>query len=145
MIMDRSGNADAARRASGLEPCRDVYHIAVDIEAIWDHIADVDADAKADGPIRGLVAIIGGDLLLHLRGTAYRTVNAVEHDEERVTSCVNNPAAMLVDRRIDQSPAESPEPFERAYVIQPNQAAVTDYVGIDYGDQLPTAWRSSNL
>jgi hypothetical protein len=54
MIMDRSGNADAARRASGLEPCRDVYHIAVDIEAIWDHIADVNADAKAEMPGFGL-------------------------------------------------------------------------------------------
>jgi hypothetical protein len=108
-------------------------------------IASVDADAKADGPIGELVTVIGGNLLLHLYGTAHRTVDAVEHDEEGVTSCVNDSAAILVDCRVEHSPAESPEPIERSYVIQPNETTVTDHVSIDHGDQLPTAWRSSDL
>jgi hypothetical protein len=144
VIADRLRDADAGRRTLSLEPRCHIHDVAVDVSSIGDHIADVDADANADGPIRGLVAIIGGDLLLHLRGTAYRTVNAVEHDEEGGTSRINNLAAMLVDRRIDQSPTEGPESFERAYIIQSNQTAVTDYVGIDRGDQLPTAPCSSD-
>ena len=36
---------------------------------------------------------------------------------------------------------ENAEPFERSYVIQANQAAVTNHVGIDDGYQLPPICR----
>ena len=43
-----------------------------------------------------------GHLLLHLHRTAHRPVNAVEHDEEGVAACIDDPAAMLLDRWVDQ-------------------------------------------
>jgi hypothetical protein len=54
----------------GLKPRCDIHHIAVDFTATWDHIANVDAHAKPDRPIGGLIASIVGHLLLHLHGTA---------------------------------------------------------------------------
>jgi hypothetical protein len=39
-------NTDTARWALGLKPCRHVPDIAVDISAIWNYIADIDADGK---------------------------------------------------------------------------------------------------
>ena len=39
--------------------------------------------------------------------------------------------------------AESPQPFERSNIIQANQAAVANHVGMDDGDQLPPIRRSS--
>ena len=102
MVTHLSRNTDKARRTFGLKPCRDIHHITVDISAIWNHIADIDADAEADGSIRGLVNIVSGDLLLNLQGTAYRSVDAVEHDEQRIAPGVDNPSAMLRYCRVDQ-------------------------------------------
>ena len=131
MIAHRSRDADAARRTLGLESCRHIHHIAVDVSAIGNHIAHVDADAEADGPIRRLVAIVDGHLLLHLHGTAHRSINAIEHDEQRIAPRVDDPAAMLLDRRVDQVSTQSPQPFERSNIVQADQAAVPDHVGIE--------------
>ena len=144
MVAHRPRDADATRRTLGLKSLRHIHHLAMQIGAIRNRIADIDADAKADGPIGGMVTIIGGHLLLHLHGTAHRAVDAVEHDEQGVASGLNDPAAMLVDRRVDQSAAESTEPFQRSFVIQPDQAAVTNHIGIDHGHQLSPRWRPSD-
>ena len=78
-----------------------------------------------------------GNLLLHLHGTAHRPVNAIEYDQQRIASSLNNPAAMLIDRRVYQVPAECPQTIERSRIVQANQTAVANHVGIQYGDQLP--------
>jgi hypothetical protein len=51
------------------------------VRAVRDHVADVDADAEADTPIRRLVTIINRYLLLHLHGAADRTIDAVERNQ----------------------------------------------------------------
>ena len=85
----------------------------------------------------GLVAIVDGHLLLHLHGTAHRSINAVEHDEQGVTAVLTIlPPCSSIAGSIRVLP-ESPQPFERSNVIQSNQAAVTDHVGMEDGDQLP--------
>ena len=78
----------------------------MDISTIWYHIADVDADAKADGPIVALVTIVGRHLLLHVHGAAHCPVNAVKHDEKQITSGIDEPTAMLGDSWINQRAAE---------------------------------------
>ena len=137
MIAHCSRDADAAGRTFGLKPRRDIHHFAVDITAIWNHIANIDADAKPDRPIGGLIAIMGGDLLLYLHGTAYCPVHAIEYNEQGVTSRIDDSTAMLVDSRVYQSTAERPKPFEGSNVIQPNQAAETDHIGMEDGNKLP--------
>ena len=102
MIAHRSRDADAARRTFGLKSRRHIHHVAVQVSPIGNRVADVDPDAEADGPIRGLVAIVDRNLLLHLHGTAHRSVDAVEHDEQGIAPGLDDPAAMLLDRRVDQ-------------------------------------------
>ena len=50
--------------------------------AIWNDIADVDADAEADRLIGREVAIMGGHLLLHLHRATHCSVNALENDKQ---------------------------------------------------------------
>ena len=137
MIAHRSRDTDAARRTLGLKSCRHIHRIAVHVSAIGNRIANVDPDAEADGSIGRLVAIVDRNLLLHLHGTAHRSVDAVEHDEQGVAAGLDDPAAMLLDRRIDQLSAERTQSLEGSRVIQADQAAVAHHVGIDDGDQLP--------
>ena len=48
-----SRDADPARRRHPLEPGRDVDAVAVDVVAVDDHVAEVDAEAKLDALILG--------------------------------------------------------------------------------------------
>ena len=134
MIAHSSRDADATRRALGLEPGRHIHRVPVEISPVGNHVTDVNADTKADGPIGGMVAVIGRYRLLHLHGTAHRPIDAIEQDEQGVASGLNDSAAMLIDRRVYQSATESPQSFERFSIIQRNQAAVTDHIRIDHGD-----------
>ena len=106
MIAHRSRYTDTARRTFGLESCRHIHRVAVEVSAIGNRIANVDPDAETDGPIWRLVAVVDRHLLLHLHGTAHGPIDAVEDDEEGVAPGLDDPAAMLLDRGVDHLPAE---------------------------------------
>ncbi len=135
MIAHRPRDADAARRAFGLEPGRHIHRVAMQVGSVGNRVADIDPDAKADGPIGRVVIIMVRNLLLHLHGAAHCSVDAVEHDQQRVAAGLNDPAAMLRDRRVDHIAPQSAQPFESSDVVKPDQAAVADHVGIDHGYQ----------
>ena len=143
MITHRSRHADAARRTLGLKPCCHVDHVAVEVSPVGNHVADVDTDPKADGSIRRLLPVVDRNLLLHRHGTAYRAIYAVEHDQQRVATGLDDASAMLTDHRVDHVFAESTQPLKRSNVVKPDKTAVPDHIGIDDGDQLPPALRSS--
>ena len=103
MIPHGARDANAPGRTLGLQPGCHVDAIAVKIGAVGDHVGDVDADTKTDAPIRRLVAVMDWHLLLHLDGTAHGAVDAVEYDQQRIAPGLDDPAAMLADRGIDQA------------------------------------------
>ena len=76
------------------------------ISPIGNRVANVDPDAEADSPIRWLISVMDRNLLLHLDGTAHRPVDAVEHDEQEVAAGLDDPATVLLDRRVDQLAAQ---------------------------------------
>jgi hypothetical protein len=139
MVAHRARDADAADRARRLQPGRDVHAVAVQVRAVRDHIADVDADAEANAPVRRLVAVIDRDLLLHLDRATHRTVDAVERDQQRVATGLHYSAAVLADCRVDQRAPQSAQAVQGASIVLTDQPAVADHVGIDDGDQLPAA------
>ena len=143
MIAHWSGDAETARRTFGLEPCRHIHYISVYVSPVGNRVAHVDANPKADGPISRLVTIVDGHLLLDLDRTAHRSLSAVEHQKERITTCVDEPATMLVNRRVYQASAERPQPLQRPNVVQADQPRVTDHVCIQHGDQPPPILRPS--
>ena len=63
------------------------------VGAVRNRIADIDPDAKADGPIGRVANIMVGNLLLHLDRAAHGSIDAVEHDQQRVASGLNQSAA----------------------------------------------------
>ena len=73
--------------------------------ALSNRVAKVDPDAKPHSPIWRLVAIMDRHLSLHMDSAAHSPVDATEHDEQRVSAGLDNPAAMLINRRIDHLPA----------------------------------------
>ena len=101
----------------------------------------VDPDAEPDGAVGGLLTVVFRNLLLHLHGTAYGSVYAVEYDQQGVAACLYYPAAMLLDRRVYQGAAQRSQTYKCPRVIQSDQSAVTDHVGIERDDQLPSIRR----
>lgn len=81
VIAHCSRDADTTRRTFALKPRHYVHRVAMKVSPLGNHVADIDGDAKTDGPIGRLVAIIFGHLPLHFHGTLHGAVNAVEHDE----------------------------------------------------------------
>ncbi len=137
VIPDRSGHTYTPRWALSLKPDRHIDRVTVQISAIRDRIADVDPDPKADGPIRKLVTIKDRNILLHLDRKAYCPIDTVEYHQQGVAAGLNNPAAMSVEGRIDDLAPEFAQPLERLQVVQADQAAVANHVGIDDRDKSP--------
>ncbi len=102
VITDTARHTDAARRALGLQPRRDIHSVAVQVRAIRDHVTDVDPDTEADTAVRRLIAVVHRYLLLHLHRAAYRTVDAVERDQQQIAAGLDHSAAEVADRRVDQ-------------------------------------------
>ena len=75
--------------------------------------------------------------------TAQRTAPSMLSNtiEQRIAAGLDNPATVLLYRGIYQLSAQSPQSLEGSSVIQSDQAAVANHVGIDHGDQLPPIWR----
>jgi hypothetical protein len=72
--------------------------------------------------------------LLHLYRTSHRPINAIEYDEERVASCLKDPATVFVDRGIDEGAPQRPQSRERSFVVTAYEAAVADDVSMNDGD-----------
>ena len=139
MVPHRARDADAAYRALCLQSSGDVHAVAMQVSAVRDHVANVDADAEANAPVRRLIAVIDRHLLLYLDRAAHRAVDAVERDQQRVAAGLHHSAAVLADGRVDQCASQRAQAVQRTGIVQSNQAAVADHVGIDDSDELPAA------
>jgi hypothetical protein len=80
---------------------RNIHRVAVQVRAIGNGVTNVDTDPKANGAVRRLAGIEYWNLLLHLHGTAHGSVDAVKHDEQRVSPRLDDLAPMFVDRGVD--------------------------------------------
>ena len=81
-----------AWRALSLESCSNVNRIAMKVSSIGNRVADVNSNAKSDGAVRKLISVMERDPLLHLHCTTHRTVDAVEHNQQRIAPSLDNPA-----------------------------------------------------
>jgi hypothetical protein len=118
VVAHGSRDTNPTRRAFGLEPRSDIHRVPMQISPVSDGIANVDPNTKSDGSVEGLVAIVDWYLLLNRHGTAHRPINAIEYDQQRIASSLNNPTAMLIDRRVYQVPTECPQTIQRACIVQ---------------------------
>ena len=67
----------------------------------------------------GLIAVLDRNLLLDLDCAADRAIYTIEYDEQGVATSLNDPAAVLLDRRIDHVGAESTQSVEGSASSRP--------------------------
>ena len=106
------------------------------IGSIGYRIPDVEPDAEPDSPVWRMSAVVSRHCLLHRHGTTHRSVDAVEYGKQRVAGCLDDSTAILLDCRIDDFATQHPQPPERSHVIDADQAAVTNHIGIKHDDKL---------
>ena len=117
--MNRIGDEHAAGIGQGFDPCRDIDAVAIEIVALDDHIAEIDADAQFDPAIRGDICVPLGHRLLHLDRAAHRIDDAGKFHKHAVAGGLDDASLMLSDLRIDELAAQRLEAFERAFLIRP--------------------------
>ncbi len=102
VVADRPGDTDTTRWTLRLKPRDHIHCVTVQISAIGNRIAEIDADTEPDRPIWWLIAVMEWNLLLQLDTAAHCAVDAVEHNEQRVTARLNDPSAVFLDGRVNQ-------------------------------------------
>ena len=98
----RPGSARASKSR------RNVDAVAKNIVALYDHVAHVDADAKADAATFIDVRIAALNSLLDDDGAAHRIDDRRELDEKAIARRLEDAALMLSDQRIDELPCGGP-------------------------------------
>ena len=139
MIAYRSRDADATRRTLSLKSHRHINSVAMQVRSIGYGVTDVNTNAEANGEIRKLSAVMDRNLLLYLHGALHSAIDAVECDQQGVAPGLHNPAAMLSNRRVDQCVPQGAQAFECSCVVDTDETAVTDHVGVQHSHQLSSS------
>ena len=115
--------------AKPLEPRRHVDAVAIEIVAIDDDVAEIDADAELDVPVFGNPGIALRHAALDFDGTARRIEDAAELDQKAVAHHLEDAPAMLGDGGIEELAAMLPKRAERSLFVGLHEAAVAHHVG----------------
>ncbi len=128
LVENRTRKADAAGLGKRLEPRRDVHAVAEKVVALDDHVAEVDADAKAHAPLFGQVSIADPELALGFDGAAHRLDRARELGDDAVAGAGEDPAPMVRDQPVDDLSAGVQRADRRLLVLR-HEPAVAGHVG----------------
>ena len=135
LVVHLAGDADTAWLGQAFQPGGDVDPVAVDVLALDDHVADVDADPEPDALGRGQVQLAPGHALLDRHRAGHRLDDGSELAQGAVARQVDDPAAVLGDERLDELLAVCLEALERALLVLPHQPRVADHVGRQDGGE----------
>ena len=105
-----------------LEPRGHVDAVAIEIVAVDDDVAQIDADAKLDMPIFGDAGIALDHAALDLDGAARRVDDAAELDQEAVAHHLEDAAAVLGDRWLEEL---APMLLERRSSVRSSLASIS--------------------
>ena len=135
LVAGRARDADAARRRQRFDARRHVNAVAVDVVAHDDDVADVDADAEHDAPVLRNVGVSRRHRALDFHGALHRLDHAGILDEQPVAHLLDDAAAVLRDRAIDQRFAVRLEARQRADLIDAHEPAIAHHIGGQDGGQ----------
>jgi|SRR5215471_13533763 len=76
LVAHHPADANPARLCQGLEPCRDIDPVAVNIAPVPNDIADIDPDAELYEAVGRHVGVSARHLALYLDGATHRIDNA---------------------------------------------------------------------
>ena len=143
MLVDRLGNAHAAGLGKGLQACRHVHAIAVDIVLIGDHVGQIDADPHAHLQRFGDLGIplIGGRL--DIDREMHGVHDAGKLRQEAVAHLLDEASAMAGQQRRDIEIVPCLELAQRSVFVNAHQPGIAGDVGGQNSCQAP--FHSMNL
>ena len=121
-FVDDRGDTDAAGIGERFQARGDVDAIAVDVVAIDDNVAEVDANPEDD-------AVFRLDGALDVERTADRVDDTSELDEGAIADQLDHPAPVARDRRIEDAFPVALQGAERPGLIGTDHAGIADHVG----------------
>ncbi len=146
VIVHRIGDEHPAGIGQRLDPCGDVDAVAIEVVALDDHVAEIDADAQFDAVVRRDTGVPLGHRLLHRDGTAHRIDDAGKFHQQAVAGGLDDAAPVLGDLRIEKLAAQRLEAFERAFLVRPHQPRIPRHIGgEDRGEAAGLAHISSSV
>ena len=119
LVIDFRRHADRARARDQFETGGDIDAVAVEIVALDDDVADIDAHAELQGPGERL-RVAGGDGALALDGADHGRDRAGELGDNGIARRAEDAAMMLGDDGIHDLPA-GPQVVERSGLIRAHQ------------------------
>ncbi len=135
LLVDGPGDADPARFGQALEAGRHVHAVAVDVLALDDDLAEIDADAEVDLAVVRDTGVARGHRLLNLDGRLDGLGDAVELGQESVAGGLDDAAAVFLDLRVDEFVAQRLEADQSAGLVDLHQSRIAGDVGGDDGRQ----------
>ena len=133
MVADRARYADPARFGDPFQSCRDIHPVAMDVVALDDDVAEVDADPEYDPLFFRGRHVAFGHSPLHRDRAGDGLNHARELDEDAVAGRLDDAALVLGDLRIDEFTAMASEPREGAGFVLPHEAAIAGHIGGENG------------
>jgi hypothetical protein len=124
----RSADTGLAWLGKALKPRRHINAIAKYVISLHNHIANIDANAKANAPAFINVCIATLHSLLHHDGAAHRVNDRRELDKESIAHGLNDASLVLRDQRINEFPAMSVERGKGSFLINPHKPRIPRHV-----------------
>ena len=135
MLVDGVRNRHAARIGKPLDAGRDIDAVAVKIAAVDHDVAEIDADAQHDAPIRRVIFVRGGHGLLQLDRAFDGVDGAAELDEHAIADSLEDAALMAGDERLHHLAPPHLQFRQRGCFVPLHEPAVADHVRGQNGDE----------
>jgi len=129
LVVDRIGDEHPAGIGQGFDASGDVDAVAIEVVALDDHVAEIDADAQLDAAVHNRTSIPLDHCLLHRDRAAHRIDDAGKFDQQAVASGLDDAAVMLGDFRIEELAAQRFQTFKRTLLIRPHQPGIPRHIG----------------
>ena len=117
------GNADSTRLCDPFETHRNIDPVTKDVVVFDNNISDVNADAKFDPFALRHIGILFCHAALDFVGTSHGVDHAGELNESAVPSILDDTSAMISDFGIKKRLSKSFQLRQRAFFVDPYQAA----------------------
>jgi hypothetical protein len=138
--------ADRAGRGEAFQSDGDIYAVAHQVAvALFDDVAEVNADAKLDPALRRHAGVALDHSVLHLDRAAHRVHDAAEFDEQPIACALDDATVVHRDRGIDEVASQRPQTSQRTILVGAGQPAEAYNIGGQDGGKFPALGRSLQL
>jgi len=127
-FIDDGGDTNAAGFGQRFQPRRDIDAVAVNIVALDDDIAEIDADAQHDRRWRAVGIRRQSGRALHRERAVHCIDHAAKLDNGAVANQFHNPPVVSGNGRVENDLAVPLQGGERAGLVGSHQAGIADHI-----------------